>query len=80
MIQYRRHRYWLLKYLEAKMGQKEEAIVLGRRKNLYQVLLKEYLVECSLSLQNGYNLKPEDIIQVTIQYVNARKDLLVVFI
>jgi exoribonuclease-2 len=78
-IQYRRHRYWLLKYLEAKMGQKEEAIVLGRRKNLYQVLLKEYLVECSLSLQNGYNLKPEDIIQVTIQYVNARKDLLVIF-
>jgi exoribonuclease II len=70
----------LLKYLEGKMGQKEAAIVLGRRKNSYQVLLKEYLVECSLSLQNGYNLKPEDIIQVTIQYVNARKDLLVIFI
>jgi exoribonuclease-2 len=79
-IQYRRNRYWLLKYLEAMVGEKEEAIVLGRRRNAYQVLLKEYLIECSLSLQNRYNLKPEDIIQVTIQHVDARKDMLVIFL
>ncbi len=78
-IQFRRNRYWLLKYLESKTGQKEEAIVLGRRRNAYQVLLKEYVLECSLPLQSGYNLKPEDLIQVTIQYVNARKDVLVIF-
>ena len=47
-IQYRRNRYWLLKYLEKKTGQREEAIVLGRRRNAYQVLMKEYLIECSL--------------------------------
>lgn len=79
-IQYRRNRYWLLKYLEGKIGQKEEAIVLGRRRNAHQVLLKEYLIECSLPLQNGYNLKPEDLIRVTIQHVNAHKDILVIYI
>jgi exoribonuclease-2 len=78
-IQYRRNRYWLLKYLEGKIGQKEEAIVLGRRRNTYQILIKEYLIECSLPLQSGYNLKPEDLIQITIQHVNARRDILVVF-
>ena len=79
-IQYRRNRYWLLKYLETKIGEKEEAIVLGRRRNAYQVLLKEYLIECSLPLQNRFTLKPEDIIQITIQHVDARKDILAIFL
>lgn len=78
-IQFRRNRYWLLKYLEGKVGRKEEAIVLNRRRNAHQVLIKEYLIECSLPLQNGYNLKPEDLIQITIQHVNAQRDVLVIF-
>lgn len=78
-IQFRRNRFWLLKYLEGKIGQKEEAIVLGRRRNAYQILIKEYLIECSLPFQSGYNLKPEDLIQITIQHVDAQKDFLVIF-
>jgi exoribonuclease-2 len=31
-IQYRRHRYWLLKYLQSRTGQKEEAMVLYKRR------------------------------------------------
>ena len=78
-IQYMRNRYWLLKYLENKTGQKEEAIVLYRRNNSYQILIKEYMIECSLPLSSGISLKPQDLIQITIQHVNARKDLLCVF-
>lgn len=75
-LQYQRKRYWLMKYLEKKIGDKEEAIVLGKRRNGCQVLLTEYLIECILPMSPGFSLKTEDVIQVVIQHVNARKDLI----
>jgi exoribonuclease-2 len=78
-IQYSRHRYWLLKYLEKQIGQKEEAIVLYKKRNNYQIILSEYMIECELPLSSGIELKPEDLIQVTLQHANARKDALSVF-
>ena len=79
-IQYNRNRYWLLKYLEGKTGQKERATVLTRLKKNYQVLLSEYMIECTLPLISGVDLKPEDVIQVTIQHADARKDILSVYL
>jgi exoribonuclease-2 len=79
-IQYSRHRYWLLKYLESQIGQKEEAIVLNRTRRNYQILLTEYMLECDLPISGGIELKPEDLIQITIQRVDARKDVLQVAI
>ena len=78
-IQNSRHRYWLLKYLETRIGQKEEAIVLFKRKNSYQALMKEYMIECELPVSSGIDLKPEDLIQIRLQHVNARKDVLSVY-
>jgi exoribonuclease-2 len=79
-IQFGRQRYWLLKYLEQHVGRKEEAIVLQKRRNNYQILLSAYMTECDLPISSGFALKPEDLIQVTIQNVSARKDLLQVAI
>jgi exoribonuclease-2 len=79
-IQYTRHRYWLLKYLESQIGQKEEAIVLNRTRRSYQILLTQYMLECDLPISSGIELKPEDLIQITFQRVNARKDVLQVAI
>ena len=79
-IQYQRHRYWLLKYLEDKIGEKEDAIVLSKRRNYYYVLLTGYMLECALPVSVGTDIKPEDIVQVTIQRVDARKDILTVFL
>jgi exoribonuclease-2 len=78
-MQQRRSRYWVLKYLEQQIGQKEEAIVLLKRRKNYQVILPEYMIECELPISGGIELNPEDLIQVTIQHVNARKDLLLVY-
>ncbi|MDJ0886168.1 MAG: RNB domain-containing ribonuclease [Desulfobacterales bacterium] len=78
-VQQSRHQYWLLRYLEARVGEREEAIVLMRRKKNYQVLLMNYLVECDLPVTSGLNLKPEDVIEVTVQHVNARRGTLAVF-
>jgi exoribonuclease-2 len=79
-IQYQRNRYWLLKYLEKRVGQKETAVVLGKRKNGYLVLLTEYLIECMLPFTPNVSLKPEETIQVTLQHVNPRNDVIAVFL
>ena len=78
-IQRNRNRYWVLKFLEGRTGRKEEAIVLGKRRHNYQILLKEYLIECDLSGSSGIELKPEDLISVTIQHADARRGALSVF-
>jgi exoribonuclease-2 len=78
-IQSGRHRYWLLKYLEKHIGKKEEAIVLYKKRKSYQILLPEYMLECELPISSGIELKPEDLIQVRIQRVRARRDILSVF-
>jgi len=79
-LHYSRHRYWLLRYLENQIGQKEEAVVLQKTRRNYQILLTQYMLECDLPLSGGFELKPEDLIQVTVQRVNARKDVLQVSI
>jgi len=77
-VQHRRHRYWLLKYLESRTGRKEEALVLFKRRDRYVVLLQPYLLECNLSGAEGITLRPEDLVQVTFQHVNARNDVFTV--
>jgi exoribonuclease-2 len=78
--QSQRSRYWLLKYLEGHVGGKEPALVLGRRRNSYQVLLTEYMLECELPLSGGMEFKPEDVLEVTLQRVDARRGVLSIFI
>ena len=79
-FQYTRQRYWLLKYLENQVGQKEEAIVLNRTRRNYQILLTQYMLECDLPISSGIELQPEDLIQVTVQRVSARQDVIQVAI
>ena len=75
-IQQRRHRYWILKHLEKKVGRKFEATVLMKRRNTFQVLIPDYMLECDLPLHGGIDLRPEDLVQVTIQRADARRDIL----
>ena len=75
-LQAGRQRYWLLRHLEQRVGQKAEAMVLVRRRNGYQVLLTDYMLECDLAINGGSDLKPEDLVQVTLQRVDARRDLI----
>ncbi len=79
-LQYRRNRYWLLKYLEGLVGQRLEGVVLYKKHHGYQILLVDYMLEATLPLSGGFELKPEDLVQVTLQQVNARRDTLSVFL
>ncbi len=78
-IQQARQRYWLLKYLETRIGAKEEAVVLDKYAHDYSVLLPDYLLECRMPRSSGTNFKPNDLIQVTIQHVNARSNIISIF-
>ena len=78
-VQMRRKRYWLLKYLEDKIGGKHQAIVLHKRRNSYQVLIPDYMLECTLAATGGLELKPEDLVQITLQHVHARNGSISIF-
>ncbi len=78
-IQFQRRRYWLFKYLEAMKGSTCEAIVLDERRDCYMVMLKDYMLEWKIS-SSGLSLKPGDLINVTIQHANARRDQLSLFV
>ncbi len=78
-LQFRRHRYWVLKFLEGKTGTKEDAIVIDKRRNNYIIVITAYMVECKLPLTSGMHLVPGDLIQITFQHINARNDLLSVY-
>jgi exoribonuclease-2 len=79
-IQYSRHRFWLLKRLESRKGEKEPALVLARRRNGYSVLLTDYMIECDLAVPANISLRPEDLIRVVVQHVDARKDKISVYL
>ncbi len=79
-IQYNRNRYWLLKHLEKMIGESTEAIVINKKRHAYSILLTDYMLECDLPLSGGIDLKPEDLVRVKIQQIDARNDIISVFI
>ncbi len=78
-IQFQRRRYWLLKYLEAMKGSSCEAIVLDSRRDFYNVLMKDYMLEWKIPAGN-MKLKPGDLVHVTIQHADARRNKLSLFV
>lgn len=80
LVQNRRMRFWILKYLEGMIGSKAEAIVLDRRRDGYTILLKDYLMEARLPISAGVELKPKDLARVTFQHVDAARDKLTVYL
>lgn len=78
-IQASRKRYWIIKYLESKKGVSFESLVLECHRDHYLILIKEFMLETKL-IPAGVHLKYGDIVQVTIQHADARKDQLSLFI
>jgi exoribonuclease-2 len=74
VLQRERLRYWILRHLERHVGQEEEALVLEKRRHRYIVLVTKYMIECSLPLNCGADLKPQDTILVKLDRISARSD------
>jgi exoribonuclease II len=70
----RRLRYWLLKYLAARLGQKQEALVLDALPHRYRIILPELLLEFFMAAPAGMRLSPGDNIMVRLDKVSPRDD------
>ncbi len=77
-VQTLRKRYWITKYLESMRGCAYEALVLDCYRDHYNILIKEFMFEAKLPT-GGIKPKIGDIIQVTIQHADARREQLSLF-
>ena len=71
-----RHRYWLIKYLEGRVGQRLAALVLEKSPWRLLVLLLDVLLITELPLNSGTKAAPGDRISVRLERANALDNVL----
>ncbi len=76
MVSQKRHRYWLLKYLEQRVGQRLEAMVLDRGPKKVIVVLSDILLESELPANQGVSAEPGETIRVKIAKASPLDDVL----
>lgn len=69
-LQGSRVKYWIIKYLEKRMGQKEHALVLEQRRDRTLVLLTDVMMEAALT--GVKHLAPQDEIFVVVKKADPR--------
>ena len=74
LLKSRRLRYWLLKYLAARVGQTREALVLESLPHRYRLMLPEILLEFFMQAPASRKLTPGDTILVRLDKVSPRED------
>ncbi len=70
-VRQQRHRYWLLKYLEPKVGERVEALVINRGPKRIQVILTDCLLDGDLPKVQAGAVEPGELVQVKLERVNA---------
>ncbi len=70
----RRLRYWLLKYLAGRLGQKKEALVLESLPHRCRLIFPDLLLELFMAAPTGMRLSPGDIVLVRLDRVVPRED------
>jgi exoribonuclease-2 len=76
LLKARRLRYWLLKYLAARVGQTRQALVLESLPHRYRLMFPDLLLEFFLQAPPGLKLTPGDTIRVRLDKVSPREDQL----
>lgn len=74
LLKTRRLRYWLLKYLAARTGQKKEALVVDAAPYRYRLLFPDLLLEVPLPATASVRLNVGDTILVRLDKVLPRED------
>ncbi|MDO8956205.1 MAG: RNB domain-containing ribonuclease, partial [Deltaproteobacteria bacterium] len=68
--------YWILRYLEKRIGSTTTAVVLDRFSTRYLVHLNEYLLEIDMAATSGLDFVPGDQILVRVEKAHARSGVL----
>jgi exoribonuclease-2 len=74
LVEKERKRYWLLKYLEKKIGEKMHAVVLEANLNDYLLFIPEYCLEVSCP-RGVKNFSEGDLLQVSLELVKPHEGL-----
>jgi len=69
-------RYWILRFLEKRIGSTTPAVILDRFSHRYLVYLEEYLMELDMSPTSGREFVPGDQVLVRVDRVHARSGTL----
>jgi exoribonuclease II len=70
----RRLRYWLLKHLSTRVGQRLEALVLESLPHRYRLMFPDILLELFMAAPATVKLSPGDTVLVRLDRVNPRED------
>ena len=68
--------YWIMRFLEKKIGSTTTAVILDRFPNRYHIHLEEYLLEVDMPAGPGREFVPGDQVLVRIEKSNARQGIL----
>jgi len=68
--------YWIMRFLEKKIGSTTTAVILDRFANRYHIHLEEYLLEVDMAAGPGREFVPGDQVLVRIEKSNARQGIL----
>lgn len=76
IIKRSRTRYWIQKYLLARLGEKFPALVLDSLKNRYRILLMDFLSVVEMKGESGLTLSEGQMIQVKVKKSDPWNDVL----
>jgi exoribonuclease II len=75
-VRQQRHRYWILRYLEQKQGEKVNAVVVNRGPKRINLLLTDCLLDMDMPPNPLFYVEPGDIVKVKIARANALDNIL----
>lgn len=75
-ISQQRHRYWLLRYLEERIDQKVNALVISRGPKLISLLMNETLLQFELPPNSAFPVDPGDMVKVRVARASALDNVL----
>jgi exoribonuclease II len=75
-VRQQRHRYWILRYLEQKQGEKVNAMVVNRGPKRINLLLNDCLFDIDMPPNPLFDVEPGDMVKVRIARVNPLDNVL----
>ena len=71
-----RHRYWLLRYLEQKVGSRMEALLVNKGPKRINLILLDCLLDADMPPSQAVSAKPGDVVSVRVAKVDALDNVL----
>lgn len=75
-VKYLRHRYWILKYLQAQKNVRFPALVIDNGPKRVRIFLEELLLDADLPPNPAFKVSPGDTVMVKLAKVDPLSNIL----